>query len=464
MNYVDFAIATSLFLFFFAAVIMFVTNYFSGYSSLTKTSELRPVTESVFSVLFKSKGVPENWDANYSITPVKVGLMEDLYMVPIIVKEDMGSNRINEPVTTGIAFDENCQNKSWNTTLRLYDEDDNEVNIEISDIVNCSNIRFLNESSITWEVNSSANQIKKYYLYYSPDENVTDPGYTPLAYNTSSWIPSDRDSWTETTTNWTRYEGSSGTVTNDTVNKIRGTRSVNITGNFSATALGLRYNPTENITGISNGWYIDAWVYINNKAQLGVINIRVNDNSESIFVNIKDDMEPGWSHFAKELSSTAGWSNWSIFDASNGINYIDFYAENNSADLTRTLKIDGLHFKRKPLTVKTFPEEKIDAISYSRFEVMKNLSYDELKRTIGNYKMSVQIDDETYGGRKKPSKMDGGGEFKEIMHIMKRQALHAASLGFEHPTLKKYMEFNAPLPQDMQELLNFLSRSKPVPS
>ena len=52
------------------------------------------------------------------------------------------------------------------------------------------------------------------------------------------------------------------------------------------------------------------------------------------------------------------------------------------------------------LVKKTFPEEKTDTISYSKFEVMKNLSYDELKKTIGeNYKISIKIDGETYGGQ-----------------------------------------------------------------
>ncbi len=71
---------------------------------------------------------------------------------------------------------------------------------------------------------------------------------------------------------------------------------------------------------------------------------------------------------------------------------------NDSIDLTRTLKVDGLHFKKKPLTVKTFPEEHIEAISYNKFDTMRNLSYDELEKTIGeNYKLSVKIDEETYG-------------------------------------------------------------------
>jgi len=40
--------------------------------------------------------------------------------------------------------------------------------------------------------------------------------------------------------------------------------------------------------------------------------------------------------------------------------------------------------------------------------------------------------------------------------LINRQALHAASLGFNHPTTGKYIEFNAPLPRDMQEAINKL--------
>jgi len=37
-----------------------------------------------------------------------------------------------------------------------------------------------------------------------------------------------------------------------------------------------------------------------------------------------------------------------------------------------------------------------------------------------------------------------------------RQALHSHVLGFVHPSSKKYMEFCAPLPQDMQKIINYL--------
>ena len=37
--------------------------------------------------------------------------------------------------------------------------------------------------------------------------------------------------------------------------------------------------------------------------------------------------------------------------------------------------------------------------------------------------------------------------------MMPRQALHAQTLGFVHPTTQKYMEFEAPLPEDFKSVL-----------
>jgi len=43
-----------------------------------------------------------------------------------------------------------------------------------------------------------------------------------------------------------------------------------------------------------------------------------------------------------------------------------------------------------------------------------------------------------------------------ILKNFNRQALHAFHLGFIHPKSNKYIEFNSNLPQDMQDLLNFV--------
>jgi len=51
------------------------------------------------------------------------------------------------------------------------------------------------------------------------------------------------------------------------------------------------------------------------------------------------------------------------------------------------------------------------------------------------------------------------GHRKQGLNIS-RQALHSHILGFVHPSSKKYMEFSAPLPQDMQELIDCLERDE----
>lgn len=56
------------------------------------------------------------------------------------------------------------------------------------------------------------------------------------------------------------------------------------------------------------------------------------------------------------------------------------------------------------------------------------------------------LGDEEYG--KKKSRLDG----VEIP----RHMLHAYKLGFTHPVRNEWMEFTAPMPQDMEDLLNYL--------
>ncbi len=52
------------------------------------------------------------------------------------------------------------------------------------------------------------------------------------------------------------------------------------------------------------------------------------------------------------------------------------------------------------------------------------------------------IGDKTYG--------------RKLSTLINRQALHAYTLGFIHPSRKEYMEFTAPLPEDMEQLLQKL--------
>ncbi len=61
------------------------------------------------------------------------------------------------------------------------------------------------------------------------------------------------------------------------------------------------------------------------------------------------------------------------------------------------------------------------------------------------------VGDQTYGGRKRLSPTLGQGA--EIGNAFPRQALHAATLGFDHPVTGERLEFAADLPADMLGLI-----------
>jgi 23S rRNA pseudouridine1911/1915/1917 synthase len=69
------------------------------------------------------------------------------------------------------------------------------------------------------------------------------------------------------------------------------------------------------------------------------------------------------------------------------------------------------------------------------------------------------VGDPVYGGKRKLAQKSLGPRAQEAVRAFPRQALHAAVLGFEHPVTKEAMRFEAPLPQDMQDLLDALEQS-----
>ncbi|MDZ4136768.1 MAG: RluA family pseudouridine synthase, partial [Paracoccaceae bacterium] len=63
------------------------------------------------------------------------------------------------------------------------------------------------------------------------------------------------------------------------------------------------------------------------------------------------------------------------------------------------------------------------------------------------------IGDPVYGGRRKLSEKAVGPVAAAAVAGFSRQALHAATLGFVHPVTGETLEFVAPLPDDMRDLL-----------
>ena len=67
------------------------------------------------------------------------------------------------------------------------------------------------------------------------------------------------------------------------------------------------------------------------------------------------------------------------------------------------------------------------------------------------------VGDQAYGGRLQLPR-GASDQLKETLRGFKRQALHAARLGLEHPMTGEYMEWEVPIPDDMQHLLNVLAQ------
>jgi len=66
------------------------------------------------------------------------------------------------------------------------------------------------------------------------------------------------------------------------------------------------------------------------------------------------------------------------------------------------------------------------------------------------------VGDPDYGGQDRALKTKSPESVISVMRNLSRQALHAELLGFKHPKTDKYIEFSAPIPPDMQDLIDVL--------
>ncbi len=68
--------------------------------------------------------------------------------------------------------------------------------------------------------------------------------------------------------------------------------------------------------------------------------------------------------------------------------------------------------------------------------------------------------DAIYGGEQRAINDADTGALKQALAQLKRQALHARLLGFVHPTTGENLTFSAPMPKDMQQVLDALQTNQ----
>lgn len=73
------------------------------------------------------------------------------------------------------------------------------------------------------------------------------------------------------------------------------------------------------------------------------------------------------------------------------------------------------------------------------------------------------VGDQTYGGRfQMPAECNPA--LADALRNFKRQALHATKLGLDHPETGEYMEWEQPMPEDMQNLIKLLTENELDPA
>src|SRR5574343_700419 len=73
------------------------------------------------------------------------------------------------------------------------------------------------------------------------------------------------------------------------------------------------------------------------------------------------------------------------------------------------------------------------------------------------------VGDQTYGGRfQMPAECNPA--LADALRNFKRQALHATKLGVDHPETGEYMEWEQPMPEDMQNLIKLLTENELDPA
>jgi hypothetical protein len=372
---VEMAIAVSVFIGFVVAMIVFVINYFSQTPMWGEIARYREKAVSFIEAI-SSKGWPEKWEEQ-NIIPAQLGLSIDLYSVKVSVKEESGYSRINEPVSVFLEFDSFCENKSWNNTLRVYDESFNEIPSFISYATFC-NSQYLKEASITFFVNISANQEKVFQIFYSNDNTIIAPNYTRL--NLKAYWKFDEGSGTiaydysGNENNGTLYNGSIICSGGDCPNWVDGKFGKAL--KFDGTNDYVRVSSFPTTEAISIAYWKKnstdlAWHFVVNSS--GTIYVDGSQANEKIFIS-----------FAA--------SNLVIGNSSDGVYYngtldeVRIYNCALSQDEIITLN------NSSPLSVKTFPAQKILAISQKKLQALRNLTYENLRAALGEeYKFRIEI-------------------------------------------------------------------------
>ena len=453
MGWVDWAIATGIFIVFFAFTFSYVNQQFLLRGELPELFSIKEIALQYLEKFF-SLGEPEDWSsANFEVP----GLMIKLYKLPILLEEKAGLARQNETIDLRLTLDEDCELRAWESTLRLLDSDGKEIPFDLYNQTYC-NSSYLKQTNLVFFAQLEANSSKFYFLYFSEDKQILAPNYT-----------SDLSYANQLLQNSKLKLNLTGEV-EELYNKQ--TNSQNL---LQATKLGiLQYNATTGLTSETNStsgspvllldsefkkvvqvsgttqWFdyklnvtlyawqpfflLESWVrqkqdtivnkfnnpgaelyssfeFIAFRNQTGVFTSQAErgnvanaswiagynstgvDSLALLNVNFSQWKQAGWQNFAREISFShvANQYDSSSLSIAAGQEFRTF-AYVFPFKASDHSQVDELWKKlSNPVSAQTLPPEKFLVISFSKLKELKKIPYEEAVKSLGGFDFQLEI-------------------------------------------------------------------------
>ena len=217
--------------------------------------------------------------------------------------------------------------------------------------------------------------------------------------------------------------------------------------------------------GNQNNTLVNALIYkyekklsnINGYTRPGIVH-RIDKETSGLLVVAKNNN--AHSNLGKQFSDhtikrTYQALSWGILRPLNGRIETLIGRSRKNRQLMSVTEISGKKASTNYRTIKVFEVKNIPKISFIECELETGRTHQI--RVHMAYKGCSLLGDQQYG--KKNLKFKKINEdFENKLRILNRQALHAKSLGFNHPTTKKFMSFESKLPQDFKKILDLLNK------
>jgi len=416
----DLSIALLLYMLFIAITLYYFSNLSMENIKWMKSLEVKKVVTSLVSEIFSFSNL-EGKEVEF---PYPLSLSIKYPSLLFSVFDVSGHNRVNEPVLISLDLDEECLNRVRKGTIRIYDEDFNEIPFRFVKEEFCKE-NYLRKATLFFETNTSRFSSRKFRLIFSNISSLELKNYENVSdilllltfddYENIGYDFSGNNNHGKIYGNPTLTEGKFGmglSLDEDYIS-IESNLTLLLDTELTISLWIKPNNPLgEKQTIIANSPSIgeyNYWIYLENSS----LKVSVFSTEESnlvipevfndtewyyIVVRVKNKTIEVFINGEKVGEGESGENKWR-----EGYTYIGSLGEERGTWFNGT--VDEVRIYRRalsneeiishfynPLEVCIFPVEEIDVISFEKILLLKDFSYNVLKELrFTNYNFRVEI-------------------------------------------------------------------------